>query len=180
MESDARGSGTGARFRIHRRRGGRGLSRAAFATRRSSYIRYCELRGAGRTVRERLEVCPSDRCDDGFSVMPFRNTDQTAEGDGHGSRHNCLRRAAAALIHAGIVERWRIRADRCRDFRRLAGAVCVTVCRMLAGCRMTMDRMWTVRRMLNMSTAGHVSTGHTGQSRGEPNTPRANEYAGPG
>jgi hypothetical protein len=144
------------------RRGGRGLSRAAFATRRSSYIRCCVLRGAGRTVRERLEVCPSDRCDDGFSVMPFRNTDQTADGEGHGSRDNCLRRAAAALIHAGIVERCGIRADRDRDFRRLAGAVRVTVCRMLAGCRMTMGRMLTVGRMLNMSTAGHVSAGHAG------------------
>ena len=87
--------------------------------------------------------------------MRLQYTDRTTEGKGDGSCDKCLWRAAAALIHAGVVERCAIRFDRYRDFRRLAGAVSVTVCRML-------NMSVTVCGMLNMSTARHVSTGHTG------------------
>lgn len=157
-----------------------GLSRVALATRRSSYIRCCELRRAGRTVRERLGVWPADPCDDCFSVMLLQNTDDSAEGKGDGSCDNCLRCATAALIHARVVERCAIRAWY-RDFRRLARPASVTVCRVFTMCRVfTVYRIFTECRMLSMGTGGHVSTGHARQSRGEPNTPRADEYAGQG
>jgi hypothetical protein len=94
--------------------------------------------------------------------MLLQGTDDSAEGKGDGSRDNCLRCAAAALIHARVMERWVIRARYC-DFRRLAAAARVTLCRVFNVCRMlTVCRVLTACRMLNMGTTGHVSTGHTG------------------
>src|SRR6266478_6817431 len=54
----------------------------------SSYIRCCELRRAGRTVRERLGVCPADPCDGVFCVMLLRSTDDCTGGKGDGSCDN--------------------------------------------------------------------------------------------
>jgi hypothetical protein len=94
--------------------------------------------------------------------MPLQSTDRGGEGEGDGSCDNCLWRAAAALIHARVVQRCAIRA-RSRNFRRMAGPASVTVCRVFAVRRVfTVCRICTMCRMLNMGTAGHVSTGHTG------------------
>src|SRR5882672_3326130 len=93
----------------------------------SSHIRCCELHRAGRTVRERLGVCPADPCYGEFSVMLLQRTDDCAEGKGDGSCDNGLRCAAAALIHARVVERCAIGAGS-RDLRRLAGPASVTEC----------------------------------------------------
>jgi hypothetical protein len=111
-------------------------------------------------------VRPADPCDDCFSVVLFRDTDDSTEGEGDGSYDNCLRRATAALIHARVVERCAIRAWYC-DFSRAAGRASVTMCRVFIVCRVltvcrrfTECRMFTMYRMLSMGTGGHVSTGH--------------------
>jgi hypothetical protein len=100
--------------------------------------------------------------------MPLQSTDDRTEGKGDGSCDNGLRCAAAALIHARVVERCAIGA-RSRDFRRLAGPTSVTersvfgARRVFTVCRMiTERRMFTMCRMLSMGTGGHVCTGHTG------------------
>jgi hypothetical protein len=98
--------------------------------------------------------------------MLLKSTDDCTGGKGDGSCDNGLRCAAAALIHARVVERRAIGA-RSRGFRRLAGPASVTVCRMFTVCRVftvgrifTECRMFTMCRMLSMGTGGHVSTGH--------------------
>jgi hypothetical protein len=100
--------------------------------------------------------------------MLLQSTDDCTEGKGDGSCDNGLRCAAAALIHARVVERCAIGA-RPRDFRRLAGPASVTECgvfgvrRVFTVCRMfTECRMLTMCRMLKMRTGRHVCTGHTG------------------
>jgi hypothetical protein len=64
--------------------------------------------------------------------MLLQSTDDCTEGKGDGSCDNGLRCAAAALIHARVVERCAIGA-RSRDFRRL-GPASVTECSVFAGC----------------------------------------------
>jgi hypothetical protein len=100
--------------------------------------------------------------------MPLQSTEDCTRGKGDGSRDNGLRCAAAALIHARVVERRAIGA-RSRDFRRLAGPASVTECSVFAArrvftvCRLSTEcRMFTMCRMLSMGTGGHVCTGHTG------------------
>jgi len=100
--------------------------------------------------------------------MLLQSTDDCTEGKGDGSCDNGLRCAAAALIHARVVERCAIGA-RSRDFRRLAGPASVNWCSVFAACRVfnvcpmfTECRIVTMCRVLNMGTGGHICTSHTG------------------
>ena len=134
----------------------------------STYIRCCELRRVGRTVRERLGVGPADPCDGVLSVMLPQNTDDCTGGKGDGSCDNGLRCAAAALIHARVMKRCAIGA-RSSDFRRVAGPASVNDCGVFAACHvLTVCRMFTkchmltMCRVLNVGAGGHVCTGHTG------------------
>jgi hypothetical protein len=73
-------------------------SRAAFATRRSSYVGFCELDRGGRTVRKRLGVRSPPMSSDGFGAALEQCVGARvgAEGDGSGSDREW--RPAAALL----------------------------------------------------------------------------------
>lgn len=139
------------------------LGRAAFAARRFSYARCCELRRGGRAVRERLGVCPPNSRDDRFGVPLEEDTPQRTGGKADGASNDGLRRATAALVDASVANWCAIRTARSRDSRRLARAVSVSM----------------RRAMMTMNTGGHVGPGNTGQCGGEPNTPHGSERARP-
>jgi hypothetical protein len=111
---DARGSGTGARLGRKGSTGAkkRGLSRAAFATRHSSYIRCCELRREGRTVGKRLGMCPPNMRDDGFGVALEEGARGGSGVKPGGSSNNCERGTTAACLEASEAGRRSIRITR--------------------------------------------------------------------
>ena len=73
-------------------------SRAAFATRRSSYVGFCELDRGGRTVCKRLGMRSPSACGDGFGVALEQcvRARVGAEGDGSGGYRE--RGTTAALL----------------------------------------------------------------------------------
>jgi hypothetical protein len=80
-------------------------SRAAFATRRSSYVGFCELDRGGRTVGKRLGVRRPSTSGDGFGVALEHSVGARigAKGDGSGSDRE--RSTAAALLETREASR---------------------------------------------------------------------------
>jgi hypothetical protein len=178
-----------ARPEIINRRQKRGLSRATFATRRSSYIRCCELRRAGRTVGERLGMCPPSMRDDGFGMALKEGARWGSGVKPRGSSNNCERGTTAARLEACEASRRSIRITRRGNCARLVGGSSVgmtsvprRVCRY--GMReVRRSRAGTVcvgvRREMTGRTMGHVRPSQAGKRGGEPDTPHANENSRP-